>query len=121
VGSVLQHPWWQAPLSSKKADSSQQLLNSTPHEQFKYSYLFKMRKSKWLKGMKSLFIKHEYFLTKSMKETKHAHNISSARIKDTLLHSVKPNLSHHNLNQKYECVRWCSKDKKAGVKTLTQY
>lgn len=52
--------------------------------------------------MKSLFIKHEYFITKSTNETKYSHNISSARIKHTSLTSVKPNLSHHNFNQKHD-------------------
>lgn len=104
-----------------KTDSSQQLFNSTPHELSKYSHLFKMRKLKWLKGMKSLFIKHEYFITKSTNETKHLHNISSARIKETLLPSEKPNLSHHNFNQHHKCLRWCSKDKQAGAKTSIHY
>lgn len=80
-----------------------------------------MRKLKWLKGMKSLFIKHENFITKSTNETKHSHNISFARIKDTLLPTMKPNPSHHNFNQKYECLRWCLKDKKASLKTPIQY
>lgn len=118
--SILQQLWCSTSLQ-KQADSSQPLFNSPPHEQFKYSYLFKMRKLKWLKGMKSLFIKHEYFIPKSTNETKHSHNISSAGIKDTLLPSVKPNLSYHNFNQKPECFRWCLKDKQAGVKSSLRH
>lgn len=67
-----------------------------------------------------MFIKHEYFITKSTNETKHSH-ISSAGIKDTSLPSVKPDLSYHSFNQKSECFRWYLKGKKAGVKSLLQH
>lgn len=104
------------PSPGTKAASSQQLFNPTPHEQFKYPELFRMRKLKWLKGTKSLLMKHEYFISKNTNETKHSHNISSAGIKYSLLPHGKPNLSHHNFNPKYECLRWCSKDKEVSVK-----
>lgn len=71
--------------------------------------------------MKSLFMKHEYFISKSTNETKHSHNISSAGIKYSLLPHGKPNLSHRNFNPKYECLRWCSKDKEVSVKIPMQH
>lgn len=80
-----------------------------------------MTKLKWLKGMESLFITHEYFITKSINETTHSRNIFSARIKDTLLPSAKPNLPDHSFNQKYECLRQPSKNKKDNVKRSVEY